>query len=84
MKRNRKPSPEMIWRLAANVKRLRKARGYSQKSLARRTGLPHGHISKIEQELMNTSLATLEALSNGLDCSLYDLFASVKTEPEQR
>jgi transcriptional regulator with XRE-family HTH domain len=71
--KNRKPSQEIRWRLATNLKRLREARGYTQLELARRSGLTNAYISKIEQELMNVSLANLEALANGLGCSEEDL-----------
>lgn len=63
----------MLWRLAENVKRMRKARGWSQKKLQHGCGFPQGYISKMEQELLNVSLANLERLANGLNCSLYDL-----------
>jgi transcriptional regulator with XRE-family HTH domain len=77
-KKNRKASSESLWLLATNLKRLREARGYSQLELARRTGLPNGYISKVEQELKNVTLANLEALANGLGCSLEDLFRPPK------
>jgi transcriptional regulator with XRE-family HTH domain len=72
--KNRKASPEILWLLAINLRRLRKARGYTQVELARRSGLPNRYISNIEQELKNVTLANLEALAKGLDCSLVDLF----------
>lgn len=71
--KNRKASSEILWRLANNVKRLREARGYTQQELAHRCGLNKGYVSKIEQELMNISLANLEALANGLECTEEDL-----------
>jgi transcriptional regulator with XRE-family HTH domain len=73
-KQNRKASPEILWVLATNLKRLRKARGYTQVELARRSGIPNRYISSIEQELKNVSVANLEALARGLDCLLVDLF----------
>jgi transcriptional regulator with XRE-family HTH domain len=80
MKRNRKASPESLWLLATNLKRLRDARGYTQHQLAHRCGLGQGYIGDIEREAVNVTLANLEALANGLDCSLYDLFAPVKRD----
>jgi transcriptional regulator with XRE-family HTH domain len=71
--KNRKASSEILWRLAINLKRLREARGYSQLELARRCGLTKGYISKVEQELLNISVASLEALCDGLECSTEDL-----------
>jgi len=71
--KNRKASPELRWRLATNLKKLREARGYTQQELARRSGLTRNYISNIEQETVNISLANLEALAVGLDCSEEDL-----------
>ena len=84
MKQNRRPRLESLWLLAANLKRLREARGYTQIDLARRTGLPNGYISKIERELMNVSLANLDALAAGLDCSLTDLFMPVRAGSQEQ
>jgi transcriptional regulator with XRE-family HTH domain len=84
MKQNRRPAPGSLWLLAANLKRLRGARGYTQLDLARRTGLPNGYISKIERELMNVSLANLDALAVGLDCSLADLFMPVRADSRKQ
>jgi transcriptional regulator with XRE-family HTH domain len=50
--------------------------------LARRTHLTSSYISKVERELMNVSLANLDALASGLDCSLADLFMPVKAIPQ--
>ena len=70
---NRKASPEILWRLATNLKRLRKARGYTQKELANLCGLTKTYISNVEQGTVNISLSNLEALMNGLDCAVEDL-----------
>jgi transcriptional regulator with XRE-family HTH domain len=72
--KNRKPSPEVLSRLATNLKRLREARGYTQQDLARRCGLPNSYIGDVEQETVNITLANLEALAGGLECALEDLF----------
>ncbi len=80
MKANHKPSAGNLWLLATNLKRLRKARGYTQGRLGKLSGLNRNYISNIEQETVNISLANLERLANGLQCSLYDLFAP--TAPE--
>jgi len=77
---NRRPSTESLWLLSTNLRSLRKARGYTQIELARRTGLTNSYISKIERELKNPSLANLDALARGLEASLPDLFAPVQNE----
>jgi transcriptional regulator with XRE-family HTH domain len=78
MNKNRKPTSEIRWRLATNLKRLRKARGYTQEQLSRRCGLNKGYVSKVEQELMNVGLANLEALATGLECCEADLLMPVQ------
>jgi transcriptional regulator with XRE-family HTH domain len=81
MRGNRKPSTEIRWRLAANLKWLREARGYTQMELAGRSGLPNRYISNVEQALKNISLANLEALAAGLKCLEVDLLMPAKKEP---
>jgi len=71
--KNRKASPDILWRLATNLKRLRESRGYTQHELAQRCGFPNSYISDIEQETVNITLANLEALANGLECAAEDL-----------
>lgn len=78
---NRKPSPEILRRLSANVKRLRRAQGYTQQQLATLCGLTKSYISNVEQGTVNISLANLEALAIGLDCSEEDL---VRPPPNPR
>jgi transcriptional regulator with XRE-family HTH domain len=82
MSKNRKPNTDILWRLGSNVKRLRQGRGYTQSELAKRCGLTKSYISKIEQELLNISVANLEALAKGLDCSLTDLTMKPPLQPE--
>lgn len=70
---NRKASPEILWRLSTNLKRLRNARGYTQSELANLCGLTKTYIGNVEQGTVNISLANLEAIANGLECSAEDL-----------
>jgi len=65
---NRKPSVEIRRRLATNVKRMRRARGYTQQRLAQLSKLTTSYIGNIEQKTVNVSLANLEALASGLGC----------------
>ncbi len=73
VKQNRKPSTDILCRIGTNVRRLRKARGYSQQQLGGRCGLTKGYVSQVEQERLNVGIANLEALAMGLDCSIEDL-----------
>ena len=74
----RKASPEILWRLATNLKRLRRARGYTQHQLSRRCGFPNSYIGDIEQENVNITLANLEALAMGLSCLECDLLMPIR------
>jgi transcriptional regulator with XRE-family HTH domain len=70
---SRKASDELLWRLSDNLKRLREARGYSQEDLARISGLNRSYIGNVEQAIVNITLANLERLAKGLDCTVADL-----------
>lgn len=76
---HRKASPELLWQLSTNLKRLREARGYTQRDLANLCGLTKNYVSYIECATLNISLATLEALANGLDCTADDLLRRPQT-----
>ena len=71
--KNRKASSEILWRLSTNLKRLRRRRGYTQERLAKLCGFTKNYISNVEQATVNISLANLEALTKGLDCTAEDL-----------
>lgn len=81
MKRNRQPSPEMLGRLAVNLRRLRRERGYTQERLGKLSGLPKNYISNIEQSTVNVTLANLEALARGLNCGEADLLTEGNEPP---
>ena len=73
-KQHRQPSAEICMRFSYNVRRLRLARGYTQRELAKRCGFIPSYIGNIEQGTENVTLATLETLMHGLECSGEDLF----------
>jgi DNA-binding XRE family transcriptional regulator len=70
---NRKASPEIRWRLSTNLRRLRKARGYTQRQLAKLCGFSTSYIGNVEQGSVNITLANLETLAKGLNCAAEDL-----------
>ncbi|HWM68287.1 MAG TPA: helix-turn-helix transcriptional regulator [Steroidobacteraceae bacterium] len=72
-KRNRKPSQAALNRLADNVKRLRNARGMTQKELGTACGLDRSYIGQVEQGAINPTFANLEAIAKGLNCTVGDL-----------
>ena len=60
-------------RLAANVKRFRKARGLSQEALAAEAGLDRTYISGIERVVRNPTITVVERVRLALRCSMGDL-----------
>jgi len=77
---NRKASPEIRWRLSTNLKRLRRVRGYTQRELAKVCGFNTSYIGNVEQGTVNITLANLETLAKGLNCTIEDL---VRRPPER-
>lgn len=57
-------------RLAANMKSLRKARGWSQEVLADEAGLDRTYISGIERQVKNPTVTVIERIAKALDCKL--------------
>jgi len=49
----------------------RKASGFTQQQLSKRTGIAQGDISKIEKGEANPSLKTLKRLASGMDMKLH-------------
>ena len=78
MPENRKASWEIRCRLATNLKRLRAARAYTQEYLAGLCGLTKSYVSNVEQATVNITLANLEALARGLECSEEDLLSRLR------
>ncbi len=60
-------------RLAANMKRLRKERGWSQETLADEAGLDRTYVSGIERVVRNPTITVIDRVSVALECRLGDL-----------
>jgi transcriptional regulator with XRE-family HTH domain len=60
-------------RLAANVKKLRKERGWSQEALADEAGLDRTYVSGIERVVRNPTVTVVERVALALRCRLGDL-----------
>lgn len=60
-------------RLAVNMKRLRKERGWSQEALADEAGLDRTYISGIERVVKNPTVTVIERVASALECRLGDL-----------
>ena len=73
------PHSSSVWRmdvrqrLAANMKRLRKERGWSQEALAAEAGLDRTYISGIERRVKNPTVTVVDRVAVALKCSLGDL-----------
>ncbi len=60
-------------RLAANMKRLRKERGWSQEALADAAGLDRTYISGIERVVKNPTVTVVERVGQALGCRFGEL-----------
>lgn len=60
-------------RLAANMKRLRKERGWSQEALADAAGLDRTYISGIERKVKNPTITVVDRVAIALGCRLGDM-----------
>lgn len=63
---------------AANLRRHRKAAGFSQEQLAGRTGLHPTEISRLERAVREPRLGTIVRLARGLDVSAGSLVAGIR------
>ena len=60
-------------RLALNLKRLRKQRGWSQEALADAAGLDRTYISGIERVVRNPTVSVVDRIAKALNCRLGDM-----------
>ncbi|MFM0089306.1 helix-turn-helix transcriptional regulator [Paraburkholderia sediminicola] len=59
--------------LAANLRRLRRERGWSQEELAGRTELDRSFIAHVEREARNISLDNIEKLADAFEVPVFVL-----------
>ncbi|MDR2114354.1 MAG: XRE family transcriptional regulator [Bifidobacteriaceae bacterium] len=81
------PTPEALHQelkeaIAAQVRAIRQAGGWSVAAAAERIGISKAMLSKIENAQTSCSLATLAALAEGLDVPVTALFRGVAVESE--
>ena len=62
--------------LAANVKQLRAARGFTQQQMARLSGLPRATWANLESGSANPTLAVVHRVASALQISLEELLAA--------
>ncbi len=63
----------ILRRFGSEVKKLRKAKGWSQEELARRAKLHRTYIGSIERNERNVSLLNIERISIALDAKIESL-----------
>jgi transcriptional regulator with XRE-family HTH domain len=69
--------PDSLDTFAANLRRLRRERGWSQETLALESGLGMGHVSKIDRGECSPGVRTVSKLACGLGVSAADLFDGI-------
>jgi len=60
-------------RLAMRFKRLREERGLTQDRLAKRSGVSHGYLARLEIGMHDPSLSTLKKLAKALKVTVAEL-----------
>jgi transcriptional regulator with XRE-family HTH domain len=63
----------IIKRLAMRLKRLRQERGLTQEQLAKRSGVSHGYLARLEIGMHDPSLSTLAKLAKALKVGVGEL-----------
>lgn len=67
-------------RFANALKKLRKAKGLTQETLAQRAGVDYKYLQKLEgRNPSSPTLATMEKLANGLDVTLVELVSLLES-----
>ncbi|WP_058833572.1 helix-turn-helix domain-containing protein [Luteimonas abyssi] len=66
-------APNARARIAANIRRLRKAQGLSQEGLAEVAEFHRTYVSQLERCVTNISIDGLERLAHALDVDVTDL-----------
>jgi transcriptional regulator with XRE-family HTH domain len=64
---------KILRQFGSRVKKLRKARGWSQEELGKRAGLHRTYIGSIERSERNISLLNIERIAKALDVNLKNL-----------
>jgi len=59
--------------LAMRLKRLREERGLTQEQLAKRSGMSHGYLARLEIGMHDPSLSTLAKLARALRVTVAEL-----------
>jgi len=69
-------------KIGEKIKELREHKGISQRKLADMINMNQSQYSKIERDLVNPRITTIEKISKALDITLSDLFFSYQAIKE--
>lgn len=72
--------PSALKVLAVNLKKYRQAENLSQESLANLAGIEYSQVSRIERQLLNTSISVVFALAAALSIKPSDLLETTTLE----
>ena len=64
--------------LGKRIRELRKAKGYSQESFARKSGIDRTYIASVEAGKRNISIDKIKKIADALSVTLHDLFDFTK------
>ncbi len=78
------PPKTLPARLGTNVRALRKARGWSRRDLAERTGISERFLADVETGIANPSLLRLQALAGVFDVDITVLLHEASASPGPR
>lgn len=66
---------DLLIRLGARIRRLRKKRGWTQVEMAEKVGIDRSFLADVERGKRNVSILNLDLMSKGLKVSLAQLFS---------
>jgi len=66
---------DLLARLGDRIRRLRKARGWTQAEMAERVGIDRSFLADVERGKRNVSILNLELIADGFRVSLSQLFS---------
>jgi transcriptional regulator with XRE-family HTH domain len=66
---------DLLVRLGARIRKLRKKRGWTQVDMAEKVGIDRSFLADVERGKRNVSILNLEIIASGLNMSLAQLFA---------
>lgn len=69
--------------VSANIQRLRKLKGLSQKEVAAKAGIPQSQYSRVENGLVEPAISTLDKLCKVFEVPIMEFFRSGAGEAEQ-